>query len=47
MHKGLKFTEKLNYLAWCWITLGVWWGIKILIKAAILEAMKGDWEKEN
>lgn len=46
MHKGLRFTEKVGYIAACIATLGFWWQLKVLIKTALLEALKGDWEED-
>lgn len=47
MHKGLRFSEKFIYLSYCILTLGFWWAVKIIIKCAILEALKGDWEEDE
>ena len=44
MHKGLRFCEKFGYLFICFVTLGIAWCYKVLIKVAILEALKGDRE---
>lgn len=40
MNKNLKVSERIIYIAYCIMTLGLFWALKVLIKTAILEANK-------